>query len=129
MGAGKGFAVVALIVALVSTFGTILMTAVPFSVSPSVHKLGIPLYFLGVVVLQTLIGTREWSLRDIPKILPWLSFLIVALYFVFATLVILHERGAVSRNTPVIWEWLAFFSSVVWVFAQSILLGKRRAVR
>jgi len=40
----------------------------------------------------------------------------------------LHERGMVSRNTPVILEWLAFFSSVVWVFAQSILLGKEENV-
>jgi hypothetical protein len=124
LGAGKPFAVVALIVAFASTFGTILMTAVPFSVSPSIHKLGIPLYFVGVVILQTMIGTREWSLREIPKILPMLSFLMVVVYFVFASLVILHEKGAVSRTTPVIWEWLAFFSSLVWVFAQSIMLGR-----
>ncbi len=129
LGAGKTFAVTALIVALVSTFGTILMTAVPFSVSPPIHKLGIPLYFLGVVVLQTLIGAREWSLGGIPKILPGLSFLMVVVYFIFAALVILHEQGTVGRNTPVIWEWLAFFSSVVWVFAQSILLGKMGTVQ
>jgi hypothetical protein len=48
----------------------------------------------------------------------------VVVYFIFATLVILYERGTVGRNTVVIWEWLAFFSSVVWVFAQSILLGR-----
>jgi flagellar biosynthesis protein FliQ len=124
LGAGRAFIVSTLTIGLISTTGTVVMTAVPFNVSLSIHKLGIPLYFLGVVVLQTLIGIREWSLRDIPKILPWLSFLLVVVYFVFATLVIFHEQGIVSRNTPVIWEWLAFFSSVVWVFAQSILLGK-----
>jgi hypothetical protein len=102
------------------------MTAVPFSVSPAVHKLGIPLYFLGIVVLQTLIGTREWSIRDIPKILPGLSFLMVVVYAVFAALMMLYERGAVARSTPVIWEWLAVLSSVVWLFAQSIVLGKGR---
>lgn len=125
LGAGRAFAVSALIIGLVVSAGTVLMTAVHFSVSLAVHKLGIPLYFLGVVVLQTLIGLREWSLKDIPKILPGLSFLMVAVYFVFATLVILYEQGVVGRNTPVIWEWLAFFSSVVWLFAQSILLGKK----
>jgi hypothetical membrane protein len=124
LGAGRAFIVSTLIIGLISTIGTVVMTAVPSSVSLSIHKLGIPLYFLGVVVLQILIGVREWSLRDIPKILPCLSFLLVVVYFIFAILVILHEQGTVSRNTPVIWEWLAFFSSVVWVFAQSILLGK-----
>jgi len=128
LGAGRAFIIVALAIGLLSTVGTVIMTAVPFNVSLTIHKMGIPLYFLGVVVLQTLIGVREWSIKDIPKILPWLCFLLVIVYFVFAVLVMLHERGMVSRNTPVIWEWLAFFLSVVWVFAQSILLGKEENV-
>lgn len=125
LGAGRAFAVSALIIGFISSSGTVLMTAIPFSVAPAIHKSGIGLYFLGIVVLQTLIGIREWSLKDIPQILPGLSFLVVVVYFVFATLVILYEQEAVGRNTPVIWEWLAFFSSVVWLFAHSILLGKK----
>lgn len=127
LGAGRAFAVATLIVGLVSTTGTVLMTAVPFSVAPGVHKLGIPLYFLGIVVLQMLIGIRQWSLGDVPKVLPVLSFVMVAAYLIFATLVILSEQGVVGRNTPAVWEWLAFLSSVVWLFAQSILLGKMDA--
>ena len=128
LGAGRAFIFATLIIGLISTVGTVVMTAVPSNVSLSIHKIGIPLYFLGVVILQILIGIKEWSTRDIPKILPCLSFLLVVVYFVFAMLVILHEKGTVSRTTPVIWEWLAFFSSVVWVFAQSILLGKEENV-
>lgn len=124
LGAGRAFFISSLIVGFISVIGTIVMTAVPYSVSASIHKMGIPLYFLGVVILQIIIGVREWTIRNIPKILPCLSFLMVIVYFIFATLVNLHEQGTVSRNTPVIWEWLAFFSSVIWVFAQSILLGK-----
>lgn len=128
LGAGRGFVVATLIVGLISTAGTVLMTAVPFSVSLAVHKLGIPLYFVGVVVLQTLIGVREWSLGGISKILPGLSFVMVVVYFVFATLMVLSEQGTVGRNDPVFWEWLAFFSSVLWLFAHGILLGKVAAV-
>jgi hypothetical protein len=113
-----------LVIGLISTSGTAIMTAVPFTVSLPVHKLGIPLYFLGVVVLQTLVGVREWTIRGIPKILPALSFLMVAVYAVFAVLMMLYERGVVGRNTPVIWEWLSFASSVVWLLTQSIALGK-----
>jgi len=123
-GAGLPFVIAILIGGLISTSGTILMTAVPFSVALAVHITGIGLYFLGIVVLQTLIGIQEWSLKGVPTILPALSFLMVAVFFVFTTLVILYERGVVSRSAPVIWEWLAVSSSVVWVFAQSILLGK-----
>ena len=124
LGAGRAFTISTLIIGIISTSGTVLMTAVPFSVAPPIHKLGILLYFLGVVVLQTLIGVKELSIKDIPKILPGLSFLAVIVYFIFATLVILYEQGVAGRNTPIVWEWLAFFSSVVWVFAHSILLGK-----
>ena len=125
-GAARPFVIAILIVGLISTSGTILMTAVPFSVALAVHKSGIGLYFLGIVILQMLIGIREWSLKGIPKILPALSFLMAAVFFVFTILVILYEQGVVSRSTPVIWEWLAVSTSVVWVFAQSVLLGKTR---
>ena len=124
LGAGKAFAVAILIVGFFSTAGTAMMTATPFNVSPIIHKSGIGFYFFGVVVLQTIIFLKEWSLKSIPRVLPLLSLAMVLIYFVFVTLMVLYEQGVVSRATPVIWEWLAFLSSVVWVFAQSILLGK-----
>ena len=123
MGAGRTFAVSALIIGFVSSCGTVFMTATPFSVSSSIHKLGIPLYFFGIVFLQTLIFIKEWSLKHVPKVLPILSLFMVVVYFVFATLVMLNAKGVVSRSTPVIWEWLCFIISIIWVFAQSILLA------
>ena len=129
LGAGQTFAVVALIVGFISTSGTTLMTATPFSLAPAIHKAGIGLYFLGIVVLQSLIFVKEWSLKDVPKVLPVLSLVMVVLYFVFVTLLVLYEQGVVSRSTPVIWEWLAILSSIVWMLAQSILLGKADTAR
>ena len=126
LGAGSTFAISALIIGFVSSSGTVLMTATPFSVSPSIHKLGIPLYFFGIVFLQTLIFIKEWSLKYVPKVLPILSLLMVVVYFVFATLVMLNAEGVVSRSTPVIWEWLCFITSIIWVFAQSTLLANVR---
>jgi hypothetical protein len=123
LGAGKSFAIATLIVGFLSTAGTALMTATPFSVSPIIHKTGIGLYFLGVVVLQAIIFIKEWSLKDVPRILPILSVAMAVLYLVFVTLIMLYEQGVVSRSTPVIWEWLAILSSIVWTMAQSILLG------
>jgi hypothetical membrane protein len=125
LGAGKAFAIAALIVGFFSTAGTALMTATPFSVSPAVHKTGIGLYFLGVVVLQTIIFIKEWSLKSIPRGLPLLSLAMVLIYFVFVTLVMLFEQGVVSRATPIIWEWLAFSTSIAWVLAHSFVLGRK----
>jgi hypothetical membrane protein len=127
LGAGRGFAAAVLIIGFASTAGTALMTATPFSVSPIAHKTGIGLYFLGVVVLQSIVGLREATLRGIPRILPALSFTMVVLYLVFATLILLYEQGVVARATPVMWEWLAILSSIVWMLVQSVLLGREDA--
>jgi hypothetical membrane protein len=124
LGAGSVFAGLVLVVGALATFGTILMTAVPFSTAPAVHKSGIPLYFFGVVVLQTVIGAREWTLDSVPRVLPWICFGVVAVFLVFATLMVLHGRGVVGRSAPVPWEWLCFVASIVWLLAHSVLLGK-----
>jgi hypothetical protein len=124
LGAGRLFGVASVTVGFVSVVGTVLMTAAPFSVAPAVHKMGIPLYFFGVVVLQTLIGVREWTLAKVPNVLSVSSFLVMLVFLVFATLVMLAQQGVVERNTPVIWEWLAFLSSVVWLLVHSVILGR-----
>jgi len=124
LGAGRAFAALVLIIGFASTTGTALMTATPFSVDPVVHKTGIGMYFLGIVVLQSLIGVREWTLRGVPRVLPALSFTMVILYCIFMALMVLYEQGAVSRTTPVVWEWLAILSSIVWMLAQSVLLAR-----
>ena len=107
-----------------STLGTVLMTAVPFSVAPAVHKSGIGLYFLGVVFLQALLGARQLSIKPLPRALPILSFSIVVSYLVFFVLFILYESGMVGRSTPVFWEWMCFFTSMLWLLGHCIVLGK-----
>jgi hypothetical protein len=124
MGAGRSFVKLVMMIGFVSTFGTVLMTAVPFSVAPSVHKSGIGLYFFGIVILQSIIYVKERKMKDIPRILPGLSISVVAIFLVFFVLMILYETGMVGRNIPVIWEWMCFASSIAWVFAHSLILGK-----
>jgi hypothetical protein len=124
LGAGKVFVIAVLVIGFLSTTGTALMTATPFTVSLALHKTGIGLYFLGVVVLQTMIFIKEWTLKSVPRILPLLSLAVVLLFVVFLTLFMLYDQGMIGRSVPVVWEWLAILSSIVWMLAQSILLGK-----
>ncbi|MBA7617358.1 hypothetical protein ES703_24672 [subsurface metagenome] len=126
LGAGRAFVFTILLIGFISTFGTILMTATPFSVAPGIHKMGIGLYFLGVVCLQLIIFIREWTLKSIPRLLPILSISMVIIFLVFAILMILYGKGIVNRNIPVIWEWMCFLSSIIWVFAHSIILGDNK---
>ncbi len=125
----RSFEVAFLTIGAFSTMGTVLMTAVPFSVAPSVHKSGIGLYFLGVVFLQGLLGFKEISIKNLPRVLPVLSFSIVASYLVFFVLFILLETGNVGRTTPIFWEWMCFFTSMAWLVGHSIVLGKENTTR
>lgn len=122
----KSFEVAVLSIGAVSTLGTVFMTAVPFSVGPAIHKSGIVLYFLGVVFLQTIIGIKESSMTGLPKALPALSFAIVASYLIFFVLMVLYETGNVGRSTPVFWEWMCFFTSMAWLGAHVIFLGREQ---
>jgi hypothetical membrane protein len=124
LGAGRSFIITTLIIGFLSTMGTALLTATPFSVSPIVHKTGIALYFFGVVILQTVLFVKEWSIKTLPRILPLSCAFLVFSFMIFCTLMVLYGMGIVSRNVPAIWEWLSIFSSILWTLIQSILLGK-----
>ena len=113
-----------LTIGAISTLGTLFMTAVPFSVGPAIHKIGIGLYFLGVVFLQSLVGIKELTIKDLPRSLPILSFAIVVSYLVFFVMMFLYETGNVGRNTPVFWEWMCFFTSTGWLLGHTISLGR-----
>jgi len=124
LGAGRAFGTTVLILGVFTTLGTIIMTAVPYTVNVNIHKLGIPLFFFGVVFLQMVVGVREWQLKSVPRSLPILSFAVVAIYLIFFTLEMLYEADVVARNTPVLWEWLCGISLLAWVFGHSSILGK-----
>ncbi len=125
LGAGRAFGTATLILGLFTTAGTIVMTAVPYTIDANIHMLGVPLFFFGVVLLQTVVGLREWQLKDVPRSLPVACFVVVACYLIFFTLEMLHEAGVVDRSTPVPWEWLCAITLLGWVFAHSLILGTR----
>jgi hypothetical protein len=127
VGAGRAFGRTVLTVYAFGTVGTVLMTAVPFSVGPNIHMMGIPLYFLGVVPLQVMIGIRELTLKRVPRYLPALSFVVAGAYLGFFVLMVLYEMGIVSRTTavtPMPWEWVAIAVSIAWLFAHGLSLGR-----
>lgn len=124
VGARRGFSSAALIIGALVVVGSIGMSAIPSSLNVPLHKTSALLYFFGVVILQSLIGSQEWR-RKVPAVLPVSSLAVVAVYLVFAVLLALVGKvEGITRNTPVIWEWLAFVSLMFWLVAHSIVLGK-----
>lgn len=129
LGAGIGFSLPVLILGALVVIGAIGMSAIPYSLSLAGHKTSALLYFFGVVILQTLIGAQEWR-RRVPAVLPLSSLAVVAVYLIFAVLLTLVGKvEGITRNTPVIWEWLAFCSLMFWLIAHSIVLGYTQTSR
>ncbi|OGP80957.1 MAG: hypothetical protein A2Z08_01390 [Deltaproteobacteria bacterium RBG_16_54_11] len=129
VGAGRGFSSAALIIGALVVAGSIGMSAIPYSLNLALHKTSALLYFFGVVILQSLIGFQELR-RRLPVVLPVSSLTVVAIYLVFAVLLTLAGKiDGITRNTPVIWEWLAFLSLMFWLAAHSIVLGKAQKSR
>jgi len=121
VGASNRFTHTVLIIGAISTIGTIIMTAVPYSVSKEIHLAGIPMYFFGLVVWQTILGIEEWKL-GVPRILPVLSFMVVFAFLSFFILVVLYQANVTGRFLAPIWQWLGFFFSIIWAYAHSIIL-------
>lgn len=124
LGAGRRFEMAVLVIGFIATFGTVAMTAVPFSTAPMVHKTGLGLYFLGVVFLQTIIFFKERSIKDLPRVLPLISISLVALFLLFFAAFMLYEFEVTGRTMAVTIEWLCALTSLVWVFVHGIVLGR-----
>lgn len=122
LGAGRAFGTAALTIGGLVVVGSVGMSAVPHSLSLAVHKLSALLYFFGVVILQALIAAKEFRCR-LAGILPLSSLAVVAVYLVFAVLLSLAGKvEGITRNTPVVWEWLAFCSLMFWLIVHSFFL-------
>lgn len=129
LGASPRVRTVLLVVGAVVVLGSIGTAAVPHTLHLRTHMGSAFLYFFGTVVLQSSLAVQERRLR-LPTWLPLSSIAVVAVYFVFATLLALVGRvEGVDRQTPVPWEWLAFVTLMVWLAAHTFTLGAKRPER
>lgn len=62
-GAGRIYSVAALGVGAIVVAGSVGIAAIPYTLEAGLHQGSANLYFLGVAVLQSMIGFEEWRLR------------------------------------------------------------------
>lgn len=124
LGASPAFARAALLLGALLFFANVGMFAVPFGLSRSVHMTSALVAFFGTVALFVMIAAQEWRLR-LPSVLPASSCAVAAASLVFATLLAMVGRLAgVTRETPVIWEWLVFCAFLFWSTSHLLVLGR-----
>jgi hypothetical protein len=49
---------------------------------------------------------------------------VIATNLVFVVMLVLYGVGVVGRGASVLWEWLTFFSSMVWLVGHTVVLGR-----
>jgi hypothetical membrane protein len=127
LGAAPAWRHVAIAVGSIAVLGSIGTAAVPFGLDRPLHMASAFAYFLGTVGLQCILASLEWRAR-LPRVLPALCLSVALVYVVFAVLLALVGRvPGVTRGTPVVWEWLAFLSLMLWLVAHATILGSRRS--
>jgi len=128
-GASPRSAIAILVLAGVMAIASTGMYAVPFSVNRAIHLNSALVYFFGVVALQALIAIQEWRYLT-SRVLPASTVLVLVLSLIFVILLASVGRiEGVTRDTPVIWEWLVYFAWLSWLVIHTIVLGRNPAHR
>lgn len=123
-GARRSATIAILVLAGAMTVASTGMYAVPFSVNRAIHLNAALVYFFGVVALTTLIAIQEWRYL-MARVLPLSTVLVLVLSLIFATLLALVGRiEGITRDTPVIWEWLVYFAWLLWLVIHTVVLGR-----
>lgn len=123
-GASRSATIAILVLAGVMAVASTGMYAVPFSVNRAIHLNAALVYFFGVVALQTLIAVLEWRYL-MARLLAFSTVLVLVLSLIFTILLTLVGRmEGVTRDTPVIWEWMVYFAWLLWLVIHTVVLGR-----
>jgi len=100
---------------LVGAIGSIIIALNPHDTSRAFHLIGAFTYFIGVVIAQTFFFKMELRAEEIPRYLPFISILVVLVYFTFLSLEILVLATGFFREIACFSEWMALFSLMAWL--------------
>ena len=100
---------------VIGAIGSIIIALNPHDTSRFFHLIGAFTYFIGVVFIQIFFFKMEIKAEDIPKYLPFVSILVVAVYFTFLSLEIVVLATGILREIACFSEWMAFFSLMAWL--------------
>ena len=101
---------------VIGGIGSIIIALNPHDTSRFFHLIGAFTYFIGVVVIQTFFFKMELKAEDIPKYLPFVSILVVLVYFTFVGFEVLVLVLGSFREIACFLEWMAFFTLMAWLF-------------
>lgn len=127
-GAPERLTIFGLMAGIITSTGALIVAIVPFSVSYSIHMWGALIFFVGSTFSGMIFVTIELKTQNIPKYLPLTLLINVIVYGIFAVLLIGEKMSIVPKGSSVIWEWVAFTTSIFWLFVHGVYTYKNPAI-
>ncbi len=122
MGAGMFLISIVAIIGCIASTGQFFVGIIPANYSYKVHAFAALFFFGGTALYGILISIIELMI-GFPIYIPLFGFFMALSFFIFLVLLIVINVDATkNQSLPAIWEWLSYFSLIIWVFLHGIFL-------
>ena len=119
---------IGIILAFISSSGSLIVALVPISVAVSIHMIGALILFVGSIFSGIMFGIIELKTPNIPRYLPLTIFLNVLMNGIFATLLIGEWMNFAPDGSSVIWEWIIYATTMFWLFVHGVYTYKNPVI-
>ncbi len=124
MGAGMYLISIVMIIGCTASIGQFFVGIIPANYSYKMHAFAALFFFGGTALYGILISIIELMI-GLPIFIPLFGFFMALSFFTFLVLlIIINIDTKKSQSLPAIWEWLSYFSLIIWVLLHGIFLLK-----
>lgn len=109
---------------VIGAMGSVLLAIFPHDVLLIMHMLGAFVYFFSVVIIQISFSKMELKTENMSKFLPIIGLVVVMNYVLFLGFEISEILSDVFRLLACLFEWMAYFSLMVWLLVHGFYLHR-----
>ena len=114
-GARQGIIKAAFVAGCVSSLGEFLLGVIHADVNFTGHLIAALFFFIPALLFGLLYAVAELKLSKLPGRLGLSGLLLAGCFFVFTFLLIITQINTeLDPNLPALWEWISYFSLLLW---------------
>ncbi len=123
MGANTVLVFIAFSLGLIASLGQLFVGIIPANYSFKMHMVAALFFFGGTALYGIVFSIIELTVTGFPTCIAIIGFT-MTLFFAafFALLILVNIDTNRNQNLPAIWEWLSYFSIIIWVTAHGLYI-------